>query len=55
MFEHLGRFNEWIHHTVAKHYYGLRLMYFKWQLKSVNAELDRLDLRTRELEDQKER
>jgi len=55
MFEHLVRFNEWIYHTAAKHYYGLRLIYFKWQLKSANAELNRLDLRTRELENQKKR
>lgn len=34
MFERLAHINEWLYHTAAKNYYGLRLIYFKWRARS---------------------
>jgi hypothetical protein len=42
MLEHLVQFNEWLYHTAAKHYDGLRLIYFKWRVKSMDDEINRL-------------
>lgn len=42
MLEHLAQFNDWLYHTAAELYYGLRLIYFKWRAKSIDDELNRL-------------
>ena len=41
MFERLAHINEWLYHTAAKNYYGLRLIYFKWRARSIDDEFNR--------------